>query len=191
MIEGKPRLARPYEPKSDAELLNLCIENDETAWRELVVRYEALVYSAALRVGLTGDDAGDVFQEVWAELHRSLLRIRNPDSLVRWLLVATRRRSWKIAARNRRASPDMPPDLVDPWALPDEEVESMDARGRIELALEELGSPCSTLIRLLFLEHPPRRYRDIATKVGMAIGAIGAARSRCMSKLRRVLGRKS
>jgi len=177
--------------RTDAELLTLCIENDESAWKELVQRYQGLVYSAAIGVGLSPDDAGDVFQEVWAELFRSLLRIRTPEALPRWLLVATRRLSWKVAARNRRSAAEIPPDLVDPWALPDEEAAAVAARGEIEQALEEVGNPCAGLIRLLFLAQPPRQYREVAASVGMAVGAIGAARSRCMNKLRRVLRRQS
>lgn len=183
-------MQRPLRRKSDAELLELCTEGDEGAWEELVQRYQGLVYSAAIGVGLSADDAGDVFQEVWAELFRSLRRIRTPEALPRWLLVATRRLSWKIAARNRRVSASIPPDLVDPWALPDEEAATLAARGEIEQALEQVGDPCAGLIRLLFLAQPPRQYREVAASVGMAVGAIGAARSRCMNKLRRLLRRQ-
>ncbi|MCA9727223.1 MAG: sigma-70 family RNA polymerase sigma factor [Candidatus Eisenbacteria bacterium] len=180
-------MRRPLRGASDSELLELCLGGGETAWEELVIRYQGLVFSTALEVGLGTDDAGDVFQEVWAELYRSLRRIRHPDALARWLMVATRRASWKVAVRSRRVVPDLPPDLVDPWALPDEAIEFLEARTRIEEALGELGEPCATVLRLLFLEDPPKDYREIATAAGVAIGTIGSARARCMTKLRRIL----
>ena len=175
---------------TDAELLERCLELDESAWEELVFRYQGLVYSTALEVGLQAEDAGDVFQDVWTEFFRSIRRIRSPHGLPRWLMVATRRLSWKVAVRNRRMISEIPPDLVDPWALPDETIEFLESRRRIEIALNQVGSPCSGLLRYLFLENPPLDYREVAKKTGLAMGSIGPARLRCMQKLRRILKRR-
>ncbi|HMB70717.1 MAG TPA: sigma-70 family RNA polymerase sigma factor [bacterium] len=174
----------------DSELIRLCLDDDQGAWEALVLRHQGLVYSTALEVGLPPDDAGDVFQEVWIELNRSLRRLRNPKALPRWLIVATRRLSWKVAVRNRRIIPEIPPDLVDPWALPDETLEFAENRTRIEIALRELGDPCARLIRLLFLEWPRPKHRTVARRTGLAMGSIGPTRNRCLAKLGRILRRR-
>ncbi len=171
----------------DAELIRLCLEDDQNAWEALVLRHQGLVYSTALEVGLPADDAGDIFQEVWLELHRSLRRLRNPNALPRWLIIATRRLSWKVAVRNRRIIAEIPPDLVDPWSLPDESVEFMQCRARVEGALQRLGDPCAQLLRLLFLEWPRPSHRAVAQRTGLAMGSIGPTRNRCLAKLRKVL----
>jgi RNA polymerase sigma factor (sigma-70 family) len=175
---------------SDSELVRRCLEDDQDAWEALIQRHQGLVYSTALEVGLSPDDAGDVFQDVWIELNRSLRRLRNPGALPRWLIVATRRLSWKVAIRNRRIIPQIPPDLVDPWALPDEAMEFVESRNRIDIALRELGDPCGRLLRLLFLESPRPTHRTIAQRTGLAMGSIGPTRNRCLDKLRRILGRR-
>jgi hypothetical protein len=43
------------------------------------------------------------------------------------------------------------------------------------------------MIRLLFFEHPPLRYEDVARKLGLAPGSIGFIRGRCLKRLKKIL----
>lgn len=172
---------------SDKRLLERCGQDDEDAWRLLVLRYQNLVYSTALNVGLEPDDAGDVFQEVWIELHRSIPRIRSPEALPRWLIVATRRLSYKVATRKRRLVAEVSKDLVDPATLPDELVEATKRRMLLDAALDRMGGRCEKLLRLLFFESDKLPYDEISKRTGLAIGSIGPIRARCLTRLRRLL----
>ncbi len=186
-VERTTRHVTRLRAEGDSELLRRCSSNDEEAWRLLVSRYQNLVWSVALDVGLENEDAADVFQEVWLELHRSIPRIRNPAALPRWLMVATRRLSYKVAARRRRMLPELSLDLIDEAALPDEELERVESRRRIEEALEALGGRCEDLIRLLFLVPDRPSYDEVSERLGMAVGSIGPIRSRCLGRLRSIL----
>ncbi len=179
----------PASPgESDTQLLKLCAQEDREAWGKLVQRYQNLVYSTALNIGLDADDAGDVFQEVFLELYRSAGRIRRPEALPRWLIVATRRLCYKVATRRRRLLPDISEDLVDPSSLADEEVVASEARLRLENALSELGGRCAKLLRVLFFSAREVSYDEVAEKMGMARGSVGPIRIRCLNRLKRVLG---
>ena len=46
---------------------------------------------------------------------------------------------------------------------------------------------CRELIRMLFYEHPPRPYVEVAKFLGVATSSIGFIRGRCLSKLERAL----
>jgi RNA polymerase sigma factor (sigma-70 family) len=177
----------PQNKESNETLLRLCAEGDEAAWKRLVLRYQNLVYSTALEVGLGEEDAGDVFQDVWLELHRSIPRIRNAEALPRWFIVATRRLSYKVAVRRRRMLPDISADMVDPAALPDTVVEDAESRLRLEDALTQLGGKCEKLLRLLFLHARKLPYDEISRRTGLAIGSIGPIRSRCLARMRKIL----
>lgn len=177
----------PYLYLSDAELVALCLQSDERAWSELVTRHEGLVYSTALSRGLTEDDAIDVFQYVWLELHESLPRLRNPQGLVRWLMVAARRQAYKVVVERRRMVQGISRDQLDPAALPDGEVEAMQVRERLERALVTLGGSCERLLRLLFLSGRRIPYDRIARESGLAVGSIGPIRARCLARLRRLM----
>lgn len=177
----------PAPRSSDAELLRRCVSGDAAAWDLLVSRYKALVYGVALDTGLAPDDACDVFQEVWIELHRSAGRIEKPSALPRWLMVATRRICYKVAARRRRMVPGISANWVDPGSLPDDAVAAAHARLRLEAALDEVGGKCAQLLRNLFFRQPELSYEQIAEAMGWKIGSIGPIRSRCLARLRAVL----
>ncbi len=153
----------------------------------LIHRYKNLVFSTALDVGLNPDDAGDVFQEVWLELHRSIPRIRSPEALPRWLMVAARRLSYKVAIRRRRSVSGVSKDLVDSATLSDEAYAAMRTRQRLEEALDALGGRCAELIRLMFLSPEKLPYEEISKRTGLAIGSIGPIRARCLERLRTIL----
>ncbi len=171
----------------DGHLLARCAERDEEAWRLLVERYENLVFSTALSVGLDREAAADVYQQVWFELHRSLRRIRDAQALPRWLMVTTRRIAYRQAVVAGRWVEELRDDLLDPRPSPDSRVEAMEQRFVLETGLQKLGGRCEQLLRLLFLSERKWSYKQIARKVGIAVGTIGSTRARCLLRLRQIL----
>ncbi|HMB68000.1 MAG TPA: sigma-70 family RNA polymerase sigma factor, partial [bacterium] len=108
-----------------------------------------------------------------------------------WLIVASRRLSYKVATRRRRLVAGVSRDLVEPDTLQDEQVEAMRTRQRLETALEALGGKCERLLRLLFFEPDRLPYEEISKRTGLAVGSIGPIRGRCIARLRRLLGELS
>jgi RNA polymerase sigma factor (sigma-70 family) len=171
----------------DPSLVALCREDDERAWQTLVRRYRSLVYSAALRTGLDQESAGDVFQLVWVELHRSLDRLRDGQALPRWLVVTTRRIAYKHALRNDRPIDGALDELVDPAALADDELQSLQTLQHLQHLVAGLGGTCARLLALLFLDDRRPDYREVARRAGISIGSIGPLRARCLERLRKEL----
>src|SRR5579883_3518615 len=75
----------------DKELIERCVKGDQAAWKDLVLRYERLVYSVALTFCPEADDASDVFQQVWMELYEQISDLRHAEALPAWLITVTRR----------------------------------------------------------------------------------------------------
>jgi DNA-directed RNA polymerase specialized sigma24 family protein len=50
-----------------------------------------------------------------------------------------------------------------------------------------LPARCRQMITLLFFEHPPQPYNEVAEKLGLARGSIGFIRGRCLKRLKRIL----
>ena len=67
--------------KSDAELVKNCCKGDETAWDELVERYQRLIFAIPRRAGLAEAQASDVFQEVFLTLFEKLDDIEQPEKI--------------------------------------------------------------------------------------------------------------
>ena len=184
------------DPDLDQRLVQRCLQGDARAWEALVRRHERLVYAVARTWRLSEDELGDVFQEVFAALVRSLPRLRDGRALVRWLATTTERVARATALRARRAQALMP--TADPQALarhaasdpaPAEALEALERRALLRLALAVLGPRCRDLLRALYYEDPAPAYAALARRLGVPVGSLGPTRARCFQKLRDALAR--
>lgn len=170
---------------SDRELVTACLGGDQDAWSTLIDRYKRLVYSIPVRAGLPGDEAADIFQAVCLDLVTALPSLREPAALPKWLIETTSRRCWRH--KRRLARTPTHGEAEDEPAVP-----AMAARVILELqqaqalraAVWQLPPRCRALVEMLFFEAPPRPYRDVAARLGVAEGSIGFIRGRCLKRLR-------
>lgn len=173
-------------PVTDADLLNRCRRHDSDAWNLLVSRYERLVYTVALRNGLTADDAADVTQSTFVALVDSLDRIRDDERLASWLMTVARRQAWRTRNLSRRTTalevaPEVTSDPFADWATV----------AALHDALSALGGTCRELLLALYFDEESPSYAEVARRFGRSIGGIGPLRGRCLDKLRVILGEES
>ncbi len=60
----------------------------------------------------------------------------------------------------------------------------------IREAIEQIPPRCRQMIELLFFEHPPLGYTEVAARLHLAKGSIGFIRGRCLKRLKRILEEK-
>src|SRR5215475_5470025 len=82
--------------KLDSELIKSCLDGDQTAWSELIDRYQRLIYSVARKLSRSPEDAADVFQQVCLELYQRLADLRDVETLPAWLIIVTRRQAGAV-----------------------------------------------------------------------------------------------
>jgi RNA polymerase sigma factor (sigma-70 family) len=185
---------RAMEP-SDAALLQACRRGDELAWDLIVERYQRLIYTIALRAGLSEEDAADVLQRVFLILLEQLETIQQPEQLSAWLTSTTRHEAWRMRRRERYMSMISSDDSAglaeqpDPGPLPAELVERLEQQQLVQRAVVALDPRCQRLLSLLFLQAEAPSYAAIAVQLEMREGAIGPTRARCLEKLRRLMQR--
>lgn len=173
-----------YPTRSDTDLLEGCRAGDGAAWEALIGRYERLVFSVAMRNGLSREDAADVTQATFMVLLESLDRLHSEQRLASWLMTVARRHAWRIRRRQQR---------VQPWAAVDTGP-AEDPIGRWEQVadvlqgLRQLGHPCRELLLALYFDAEKPSYLTIASRLGYSVGSIGPARARCLRRLRAILG---
>ena len=168
-------------------LFESCKQGDNRAWRGLVEKYENLVYSTALLTGLSEEDAGEVHQQVWVELHRSMLRIKDPKALPSWLITTTRRIAYRHAVLSRRWVSEVRENMTDPRPGPDATLLLIEQRWRLEEALGGLDERCRELLELYFFEEENASYRELAAKFSIKEDSIGSLKTRCLRRLRQLL----
>ena len=178
------------DDSSVVALVSRARDGDQEAWDEIVARYAPLVWATCRRHGLSGADVDDVGASVWLRLVERLDTIREPAALPGWLATTARRECLHLLrAKGRqvlaadddgivalsdatRTDPD-----VDEWLLAQERHIALRA------AFAELPQHCQQLLSLLFTD-PPTPYAQIGATLGMAVGAIGPNRQRCLDRLR-------
>jgi RNA polymerase sigma factor (sigma-70 family) len=166
----------------DHDLIQACLRQEQDGWKELIHRYQRLIYSVARSFCPLPEDSADIFQQVCLELHRNLHQLRNEQTLSAWLITVTRRRSYAFL---RTQKPQVPIEDFD--AAVDAQVEKLETEFEIEQAMLQLPERCERLLRLLYFDIDEPSYVDIAGKLRMPVASIGPTRARCLEKLKRLI----
>lgn len=181
---------------TEPDLIERCLAGDDAAWRELIARYQGLIYSVPRRMGMSPEASADVFQCVCVLLYQRLGSIRDPNRLGGWLLTTASREAIHTSRRAKRtvsldngrddATGSAENDLPDLRPLADEDREAIERAQMLRSALAELSDRCRTLLEA-FLDDEESNYRDVARRLNIPIGSIGPTRARCFSKLKELL----
>lgn len=178
--------AARYVYATDAELVEACLNGDETAWQKLVERYGPLVFSIPRRLGLSAADAEDVFQNVFLIVYRRLTTLKNRASLCAWLIQITHHESLHYCKRLPNTA-ELAEEIVDLTTLIPEQTELWEQRLLVQEALRQLDPRSRELLQALFFEPGMPSYEEIAERLGVALGSIGPTRARCLKKLEIIL----
>lgn len=179
----------------DRELTRRCLAGDERAYRELVERYRRQVYSVALRMVRTAEDAEDLTQETFVRMFRALDRYDPARPFGAWLFtIATRlsidhirRRRLKpmsLFQRDQATDEEYVIEVEDPGLKPDE----VAARREEERGAQDLIASLPEHYRVVVvLRHQQDlSYEEIAEALHLPIGTVKARihRARALLKQR-------
>jgi RNA polymerase sigma factor (sigma-70 family) len=180
---------RPDRRARIAALMEAARSGDDAALGQIVTELSPMLWQVARAAGLSSGDAEDVLQTVWTALVSHLNDIRNSTGLISWLVVTTRRESWRVRDAGRR---QLPTDgewlsmLPDSGPGSEEQVILNDQRRALWTAFGQLSPRCQELLRIVaFVPRPD--YQAVAAQLGMPTGSIGPTRGRCLAKLRALL----
>lgn len=163
---------------------------DDGAMSDLVRTLAPLLWHTVRSTRLDTAAAEDVLQTVWLSLVRHADTIAEPNAVLQWLVVSTKREAWRVSRVQDRARPE---DLEttraqqgDGSAPVAEQVATAEADDVLWRHIAELPERCRTLLRVIAFAAKPD-YAHIARTLGMPVGSIGPTRGRCLAKLRLAL----
>ena len=160
---------------------------DETAWRALVQRYDALVQREVRRVQrLTREDYDDAVASTWLRLVDRIADLRNSDAVASWLRTTAYHEALRIArGRARRAAAEVALTADVPGRQPDLTLGVMRAQVRQAMAtsMDDL-SPTGRRLLSALLDDPDQSYRELAARHGIGVGSIGPIRARVFRRVR-------
>lgn len=169
---------------TDEQLVSACLQGDEQAWSVLVDKYKSLIFSIPIKLGISRDDAGEIFQQVCLKLLAELPGIRDPRCVSAWLIRVTSHACFHWARRERGAT-ELDEDSVQPVdPAVDERLCQIEREQILREAMLQITPRCRRLIEMLFYEEPAVPYDEVANSLGLARGSIGFIRMRCLRQLR-------
>jgi len=170
------------------EIWQNVLEDDLSAWQHLVRQFSGMVFTVAIRSGLSVEDAEDCLQSTWLALYRSRRVIRDPQKLPGWLTRTARRQAGRMRLRreqeiDRRQKADRPGEIQ----LPDAELLKIEREQILKLALNQLDDRCRAVLQAMFFASDDKGYSEIAREIGLPVNSLGPTRRRCLEKLRKIL----
>jgi RNA polymerase sigma-70 factor (ECF subfamily) len=171
---------------------------DAEAWRRLVRLYYPLVRAWSERLGLRGEDAADVAQEVFRALAGGLERFERDDgknSFRGWLFGITRRQALAFY-RQRKEQPagaggteaqrrfaELPAEELDESSAAElvSERQSLLQRALVLLQHDVEPHTWQAFWRAAVEGHAPN---DIAADLGISVNAVYLAKARMLRRLR-------
>ncbi len=179
------------EPSAeDEQLVQACLNGDESAWNRLIDKYKRLIYSVPLKYGLSPDDSADIFQNVCIDLFTNLSKLRKIESIRSWLITVATHKCFhhKKQGRQEVELDAMEQEVAEEIAAaPPQAMQELQEEQLVREAIQRLSPRCAQLVKMLFFEHPPLPYAEVAQRLGLATGSIGFIRGRCLSRLQKIL----
>ncbi|MCX6627695.1 MAG: sigma-70 family RNA polymerase sigma factor [Candidatus Solibacter sp.] len=187
-------MSQPSGEWSNTRLVAQCLAGDERSWSALLERYKNLIYSIPLRYGTPHQDAADIFQAVCLDLFNELPRLRDAEALQGWLIRVTTHKCYHWKQRQINQESELDEDAVEKLssahAMPPDVLAEVEREQMVRESIGHLPPRCRELVELLFFEHPPMPYNEVARRLGLATGSIGFIRGRCLKRLKKLLEEK-
>ncbi len=153
---------------------------------ELVQVLTPILWHTVRACRLDTATAEDVLQTVWLTLVRKADSITEPQAVLQWMVVTTKRESWRVARSQAKVRPE---DLEatgggdDATPSVEDEVVRSEIDARLWRHINALPERCRLLLRVIaFADRPD--YAELSKALGMPQGSIGPTRGRCLAKLR-------
>ena len=168
---------------------------DLSAFNELVVEHQSLVYNICYRMLGQAQAAEDATQEAFVSAWRNIATFRG-ETFRPWLLrIAANLARDELRRRGRRPSTSLDialeagmPDPADNEPSPDESALTSELRGRLQALLLQLPEDQRTAIVLCDVEGLD--YTEIATVMQTSLGTVKSRIARARLKMRDLLQRE-
>ncbi len=192
-------MAEPSEPFDEGDLITRAKAGDDTAFTELLTRYERKIYRLAKNITQNDEDAEDVMQEAFLKAYSHLDNFQGNSKFYTWivriavnesLMKLRKRKSDKLVSLDEQVDTgeDLVPREIAVWEdNPEAQYSQEELRGILDKSVESLA----TIFRSVFVL---RDIEDLSTEetaeaLGISIPAVKSRLLRARLQLREKLTR--
>ncbi|MDJ0766083.1 MAG: sigma-70 family RNA polymerase sigma factor [Myxococcota bacterium] len=158
----------------ETELIQKCTAGEEAAWRELVRRFEGVVYAVSYRILKDRDEARDATQESLIRAMRALDTFQQGKQLRPWMCRIALNHALRLAVKRHKQLISLdergPADVWSPLPDPAQITERWEVEQALHQAMETLPSAQQMVMELRLGQGMD--YREIAEATGWPIGTV-------------------
>jgi RNA polymerase sigma-70 factor (ECF subfamily) len=179
----------------DVQLMLRVAKDDDTAFRQLLEKYEIRIRNLMAQLVRQPELAPDLTQEVFMRIYRNRNRYVPTARFSTWLSLIARNvasNCRRTLRRRREVRGDVQGgvgvlylDPLDPCFTPPEHAQLAEVATMVHLAIESLGERQQTAMRLLLYKE--MSYTEIAETMNIGMKAVKSLLARARSKLRTLL----
>lgn len=177
----------------DRRLIADCLGGRRDAFGELVSRYQARLYNAALRLVNSPEDAADVVQDAFLSAYQALHAFKGDAEFFTWLyriafntaISLKRKRRPSVSLDNHARETGLDPDDPSEYVKPSASLERTEEDRRLYDAIGRLSAEHRDVLLLKDIEG--LKYEEIAEVLGVPIGTIRSRLHRARLELRDLL----
>jgi RNA polymerase sigma-70 factor (ECF subfamily) len=174
--------------RTDEELMAAYVAGDKGAFRELFERHAPALERTMLRDLAEREEARDLVQQAFLQLHRARLDF-NPERRLKPWLYTIALNLKREHFRRRRRRPERPAtDEAERQPTPPRGQEQTDARRTVSWALEQIPSDQREVIELHWLGG--LSFPELSESIGISVAAAKVRAHRGYVRLRELLGDK-
>jgi RNA polymerase sigma factor (sigma-70 family) len=175
------------DPRSDEQLMEAYAAGDAAAFRVIFERYAPLLMRAMLRELYAREEANDLVQQTFLQLHRARADFDAGQKLKPWVFTIAMNLKREYFRRKKRR----PERSLDAESMPEPAVGALgaarvDARRTLARVMGDLPADQREVIELHWFDG--LEFPEVATVVGASVSAVKVRAHRGYVRLREALG---
>jgi RNA polymerase sigma factor (sigma-70 family) len=175
------------DPRSDEQLMSAYAAGDDGAFRVIFERYAPVLLRAMLRELYVREEANDLVQQTFLQLHRARRDFDSGQKLKPWVFtIAMNLKREYFRRKKRRPERSLEADTAPEPAVAARGAEQVEARRSLMRALEQLPADQREVIELHWFEE--LEFPEVAEVVGASVSAVKVRAHRGYVRLRATLG---
>ncbi len=180
--------------EEESSLVQRAKDGDTSAFEQLVIEHQKLVYNVSLKLTGNPEDALDVSQDTFIKAYRNLSSFRGDSRLSAWLYRLCYNAAMDFIGKNRNPSvismtaddgSDTQFDIPDPSPSPEEQAERAFTVEAVRSAILKLPENQRQII--MMREFSGLSYGEIASELGVEEGTVKSRLSRARLALAEIL----
>ena len=175
----------------EQRLIHSVKSGDPIAFQHLVERYKDYVFTLALRILKSREEAEEVSQDVFIKVYRTIKSFKAQSKFTTWLYTITYRASIDQARKKNIAIRSLEDDnsflqIADQASSnPEEALQKEDLRGHLLNAIQNLPPQDASVITLFYLNE--KSVKEIAEITNLSVTNVKTKLHRTREYLRKIL----